>query len=402
MKKITIEDIDVYGKRVLARFDFNAPLIDGVIADRTRIVTALPTIKYLLEKGAKLIICSHFGRPKGKRMDEYSLKPIHKMLCDYIGEMPFFDEAIDSGTIEASHKLKNGEAMFLENLRFYAGEEKGCDDFGQKLASLCDVYINDAFGACHRNHASITKTPKFAKESGAGFVLKKEIEALGDNLFGDVARPFLAIVGGSKVSDKIGVLKNLLKKTDVLIVGGGMAFTFLKALGYSVGKSLVEEDKLDVAMSVIKAAKDRGVRLLLPVDVKAAEEFPDPIDKAIEFDNVLIFEIPDDKLGLDIGVGSEAIFSDVIKKAKTILWNGPMGVFENSAFAKGTMAIAGAVAYATDGGAVSVAGGGDSAAAAVQCGVDKRITHISTGGGASLAFLEGKELPGIAALNDKK
>jgi|GEM_PF-38632 len=400
--KKSVKDLQLKGKRVLLRCDFNVPVKNGEITDYARIQNSLPTIRYLVNQGAKVIICSHFSRPKNGPEEKYSLKIMADSIRGEFGRFKFCDDPISDDTLQKTNNLRNGEILFLENLRFYKEEEANDVEFCKRLAALCDIYVNDAFGVSHREHSSVFGITKFVKDSVAGLLLIKEAQFLGDKLGEELERPFLAIVGGSKVSDKIGVLESLIEKTDSVIIGGGMAFTFLKAMGVSVGRSLVEEDKLDVAMGVINAAKERGVKLLLPVDIRVAREFPSPIDAVVDYENVEVGSIGDDVMGLDIGEKTEKMFSDAIKGAKTILWNGPMGVFENPVFARGTLAVAEAVAEASDGGAISVVGGGDSAAAAVQCGVVNRISHISTGGGASLEFLEGKELPGIACLNDKE
>ena len=417
MNKKTIMDVDVKGKKVLLRCDFNVPIKNGVITDDSRIKASVPTIKYLLANGARVIICSHFGRPKGKSCPDYSFAPLAAYLSGYIGELQFCDDIMGEGAKQKAADLEDGQALFLENLRFYPGEEANDPEFARALASLCDIYVNDAFGVSHRAHASVAGVTKFAPVSVAGFLLKKETDFLGQKLANEVERPYVAIVGGSKVSDKIAVIKNLIKKADSVIIGGGMAFTFLAAMGFEVGRSLVEKDKKHIALNIIKQAQDNGARILLPVDVRVAKSFPDPIDLPMDFSVIRfnagfgfpsadcsLYEIDNftpDEMGLDIGPETEKLFAGVIERAKTILWNGPMGVFENPTFIQGTKAVATAIARAASNGALSVVGGGDSAAAAITCGVADVITHISTGGGASLEFLEGKPLPGVEALNDK-
>jgi len=401
LNKKTIKDIDVKGKRVLLRCDFNVPTKNFVVSNDIRIKNTLQTINYLKDCGAKIIICTHLGRPKNGYDEKYSLKPVYDLLVRLIGPIHFCPPTVGKEAQNLSNFLNNGDVMFLENLRFFEGETKNCPIFAKELANLCDIYINDAFGVSHRNHASVCAITRFVPICGAGFLLQKEIDILGKKLSKEVTRPYVAIVGGSKVSDKIAVVQTLLKRANSVIIGGGMAFTFLAAQGYSVGKSLIEEDKIEIARATIDEANERGVNLLLPVDVRVTKEFPQPIDEIVDYKNVYIQNIKKDMMGLDIGEESERIFADEVLGAKTVLWNGPMGVFENPIFAQGTMAVAKAVARATDRGALSVVGGGDSAAAAVQCLVADKITHISTGGGASLAFIEGKELPGIAGLSDK-
>ncbi|MDI3481195.1 MAG: hypothetical protein PWQ97_850 [Tepidanaerobacteraceae bacterium] len=394
MNKKTLEDFDVNGKKVLVRVDFNVPMDEhGQITDDTRIRAALPTIKYLLEHGAKVILASHLGRPKGKVNMKYTLAPVAKRLSELLGkDVTMAPDCIGEPAEKAVAAMKQGDIVLLENVRFYAEEEKNDREFAKKLASLADIYINDAFGTAHRAHASTAGVAEFLP-AGAGYLMKKEIEIMGKALESP-ERPFVAILGGAKVGDKIGVIQNLLNKVDALLIGGGMAYTFLRSMGYEVGKSLLEEDKIELASGILKQAKERGVNLLLPDDVVIVEE----IKEGVPFRTVPAGEIPKQMMGVDIGEKTREKFAEVIKGAKTVVWNGPMGVFEIREFAEGTLAVARAMA---ESGAVTIIGGGDSAAAVEQLGFADAMTHISTGGGASLEFLEGKELPGVAALNDK-
>lgn len=391
--KKTIEDIDVSGKRVLVRCDFNVPLKDGVITDDKRIAESLPTIKYLLEHNAKVILCSHMGRPKGEFNMKYSLAPVAARLKELLGkEVKMAADVVGESAQALSSEVKEGEAVLIENVRFHAEEEKNDPEFCKKLAALADIYVNDAFGTAHRAHASTTGVAALLP-AVCGFLIQKEIKIMGGAL-ADPKRPFIAILGGAKVSDKIGVITNLLDKVDTLIIGGGMAYTFNKALGYSIGDSILEADKVELAAKIMKDAEAKGVKFLLPVDNKVGDKFePDCNSKIVDSDN-----IPDGWSGMDIGPKTEELFCSAIKGAGTVIWNGPMGVSEFPQFAGGTTAVAKAVA---DSGAISIIGGGDSAAAVEQLGFADKMTHISTGGGASLEFLEGIELPGIAALNDK-
>lgn len=391
--KKSIEDIDVSGKKVLVRCDFNVPLKDGVITSDKRIVAALPTIKYLLEHGAAVILCSHLGRPKGEFKPEFSLAPVAIRLGELLGKPVIMAKDVVGEDAKAkAAALKPGEILMLENVRFEAGETKNNADLAKAFASLAEIYVNDAFGSAHRAHASTAGVADYLP-AVCGFLIQKEITVMGKAL-SDPKRPFVAILGGAKVSDKIGVINNLLEKVDTLIVGGGMAYTFAKAQGYSIGNSLCEDDKLDLAKEMLEKAKAKGVKLLLPVDNRVGDKFDANCDvKLVNSDN-----IPDGWMGLDIGPETEKLFCDAIKGAGTVVWNGPMGVFEFDKFAGGTLAVAKAVA---DSGAVSIIGGGDSAAAVAKLGFGDKMTHISTGGGASLEFLEGLELPGIAALNNK-
>ncbi|MGB9975612.1 phosphoglycerate kinase [Thermovenabulum sp.] len=394
MNKKTVKDFDVKGKRVFVRVDFNVPLDEnGNITDDTRIRAALPTINYLVENQAKVILASHLGRPKGKFNLKYSLSPVARRLSQLLNkEVIFAEDCIGEKVENLVSNMNPGDVLLLENLRFYPQEEENDRDFAKKLADLAEIYINDAFGTAHRAHASTAGIAEFLP-SGAGFLMQKEIEIMGKALE-NPERPFVAVLGGAKVSDKIGVITNLLNKVDSLLIGGGMAFTFLKALGYEIGRSLLEEDKIELAGSIIKDAREKGVKLELPEDVVVAEE----IKEGTNYKTVSVGEIPSNLIGVDIGEKTREKFAQIIKKAKLVVWNGPMGVFEIKSFAKGTLAIAEAMA---ESGAITIVGGGDSAAAVEQLGFADKMTHISTGGGASLEFLEGKELPGVAVLNDK-
>ena len=395
MSKKTIEDVQVNGKKVLVRCDFNVPLDgDGNITDDTRIRAALPTIKYLLEHNAAVILCSHMGRPKGEFNMKYSLKPVAARLSELLGkEVPLAADVIGESAKSMAAALKPGDAMLIENVRFHKEEEKNDPAFAKELASMAEMYVNDAFGTAHRAHASTEGVTHFLTPCVAGFLIGKELSVMGAALE-NPTRPFLAILGGAKVSDKIGVIKNLLDKVDVLLIGGGMSYTFQKALGGHVGKSLLEEDKVELAKELMALAKEKGVKMLLPVDNEAGDSFS---NDALRI-TVHSTEIPDGFEGLDIGPVTQQMFADEIHKAKTIIWNGPVGVSEFPNFAHGTEAVAKAIAE-TD--AVTIIGGGDSAAAVERLGYADKMTHISTGGGASLEFLEGKELPGVAALDDK-
>lgn len=398
MNKKVITDLDVNSKRVIVRVDFNVPMSkteEGKITDNARIVAALPTIKYLIENNAKVILLSHLGRPKGEAKKEFSLAPVAKELSKLLNKDVKFLQSnlvVDDNVKTEVLKLKDGEVALLENTRFRNEETKNIDDFSKELAELGDLYINDAFGTSHRAHCSNVGLCKFLP-SAVGFLVEKEISIMGKAL-SNPERPFVAILGGAKVSDKITVIENLIEKVDSIIIGGGMAFTFLKSLGYSVGKSLLEEDKVDLAKDLIEKAKSKSVKILLPIDVVVSKEFSNDS----EFKTVSMDSIGDDYMGLDIGEKTVKLFSDEIYNAKTVVWNGPMGVFEMSNFAKGTFEIANAIAE-TD--AISIIGGGDSASAAEKSGYKDKITHISTGGGASLEFLEGKILPGIDSIDNK-
>ena len=395
LSKKTIEDIDVKGKRVLVRCDFNVPLKDGVITDDKRIRESLPTIKYLAEHGAKVILCSHLGRPKGEFKPEFSMAPVAKRLSELLGkDVALATDVIGDSAHELASKLSEGDIMLIENVRFHKEEEKNDPEFSKQLASLAEIYVNDAFGTAHRAHSSTAGVADYLP-AVCGYLIQKEISIMGKAL-SDPKRPFVAILGGAKVSDKIAVITNLLDKVDTLIVGGGMAYTFKAAQGEFIGDSICEKDKFDLALDILKSAKEKGVRFLLPVDSRCGDRYaPDcDIKIAVQEDGV-----PKGYMGLDIGPKSEVLFADALKGAGTVVWNGPMGVSEWDRFASGTTAVAKAVA---ESGAISIIGGGDSAAAVEKLGFADKMTHISTGGGASLEFLEGKVLPGIAALNDKE
>ncbi len=435
MNKMTVRDVkDWKGKRALVRCDFNVPMKDGVITDENRIMGALPTIKYLMEQGAKVILCSHMGKPhsifsdevklnkkdkakvekgettaeaiieKAKKDDlkKLTLAPVAKRLNELLGgKVTFATDVVGPDAQAKVAACKEGECVLLENLRFHWEEEKRDLEFCKKLAAFCDIYVNDAFGTAHRSHASTAAIVEYGlvRTAVCGFLIEKELTVMADSLEHPV-RPFVAILGGAKVADKLNVISNLLEKCDTLIIGGGMAYTFLKAKGGSVGTSLVDDEKIDYCLDMIKKAKDMGKELLLPVDTVIAKAFPDPIDAPIETSVVPSMQIPADMMGLDIGPETRKLYADKIKGAKTVIWNGPMGVFENPTLAAGTIAVAQALADAK--GATTIVGGGDSAAACTQLGFADKITHISTGGGASLELFEGKTLPGIACLNDKK
>ena len=396
LNKKSIDDINVKGQRVLVRCDFNVPLKNGVITDENRIVAALPTIKKLINDGGKVILCSHLGKVKNGPNEGESLAPVAKRLSEKLGKEVVFaadDEVVGPNAKAAVAAMKDGDVVLLQNTRFRKEETKNEENFSKELASLCDVYVNDAFGACHRAHCSTEGVTKFVKTNVVGYLMQKEIDILG-NAVNNPERPFVAILGGAKVSSKISVIENLLDKVDTLIIGGGMAYTFAKAQGGTVGKSLLEEDYCQYALDMIEKAKAKGVKLLLPVDNVVGDDFSNDANTQV----VKAGEIPEGWEGLDIGPETAKIFSDAVKDAKTVVWNGPMGCFEMPKFAAGTKAVAEALA-ATD--AVTIIGGGDSAAAVNQLGYGDKMTHISTGGGASLEFLEGKELPGVAAANDK-
>ena len=393
LNKKTIEDIDVAGKKVLVRCDFNVPLKDGVITSDKRIVSSLPTIKYLLDHNAKVILCSHLGRPKGEVNPEFSLAPVAKRLSELLGkEVKMASDVVGENAQALAASLQKGEAMLLENVRFEKGETKNDPELSKKFAALADIFVNDAFGSAHRAHCSTTGVADYLP-AVCGYLIQKEISVMGTAL-ADPKRPFVAILGGAKVSDKIGVITNLIDKVDTLIIGGGMAYTFFKALGHPIGTSICEEDKVELAGEMMQKAKEKGIKFLIPIDNKVGKEYkPDTEFMAVDSD-----DLPDGWMGLDIGPRTETLFADAIKGAGTVVWNGPMGVSEWDNFASGTIAVAKAVA---DSGAISIIGGGDSAAAVQKLGFADKMTHISTGGGASLEFLEGKELPGIACLNDK-
>ena len=395
--KKSVEDIDVKGKRVLCRCDFNVPIKGGVITSDKRIVAALPTIQYLINHGAKVILCSHMGKPKGEYKPELSLKVVADRLSELLGQTVVMAKDVAGEDAQAkAAALQDGQVMLLENTRFEKGETKNDPELSKKLASLAEIFVNDAFGTAHRAHSSTAGVADYLP-AVCGYLIQKEIGIMGKAL-ADPERPFVAILGGAKVSDKLNVINNLLEKVDTLIIGGGMAYTFLAAKGYSVGKSLLDTEKIDYCKEMMAKAEAKGVKLLLPVDTVIAASFPDPIDGPIDVKTVAADAIPDDMEGLDIGEESRKLFAEAAKTAKTVVWNGPMGVFENPTLAAGTIAVAQALA---DSDAVTIVGGGDSAAACEQLGFADKITHISTGGGASLEFLEGLELPGIACLQDK-
>jgi phosphoglycerate kinase len=398
MTKLTIQELDLRGKRVFIRVDFNVPLKDGVVTDDTRIRETLPTLKLAMEKGGRLVLASHLGRPKGGPEAKYSLKPAAKKLEELLGKTVAFAADCVGPDAEAKSKaLRDGDVLVLENVRFHPEEEKNDEGFSKQLAALCDgVFVCDAFGSAHRAHASVVGITKFVKQAAAGLLMEKELAYIGKAI-SNPTRPFVAIIGGAKVSDKIEVVENLMKIADAMLIGGGMAYTFLKAQGLSIGKSLVEEDKLDLARKILSDVKQKNFKFLLPLDNVITPEFKaDAPTRVVE-----VSAIPADQMGLDIGPKTIAAYSAEIAKSKTIVWNGPMGVFEMPAFAKGTLAIAQAVAAATTAGAISIVGGGDSVAAIHQSGLADKISHISTGGGASLEFLGGRKLPGVEALSNK-
>ena len=396
LSKKSVEDLVVKGKKVLVRCDFNVPLQDGVITDENRIVAALPTIEKLIKDGGKVILCSHMGKPKGEPKPELSLAPVAKRLSEKLGKEVVFakdDTVVGENAKKAVAEMKDGDVVLLENTRYRKEETKNEDNFSQELASLAEIFVNDAFGSSHRAHCSTVGVTKYVKESAVGYLMDKEINFLG-NAVNNPERPFVAILGGSKVSDKINVINNLLEKVDTLIIGGGMAYTFAVAQGGKVGNSLLEADKVEYAKEMMKKAEEKGVKFLIPVDTVITKEFKNDT----EYKTVPTKEIPDGWQGLDIGEESRKLFAEAIKNAKTVVWNGPMGVFEFANFAKGTEAVAEALAKID---ATTIIGGGDSAAAVNQLGYGSKMTHISTGGGASLEFLEGKELPGVVAVDDK-
>ena len=400
LNKKTVDDINAKGKRVLVRCDFNVPLKEGVITDESRIVAALPTIKKLIADGGKVILCSHLGKPKGEPKPELSLAPVAKRLSELLGKEVVFaadDNVVGENAKAAVAAMKDGDVVLLQNTRYRAEETKNGEEFSKELGSLADIFVNDAFGTAHRAHCSTVGVVSYVDTAVAGYLIGKELKYLG-NAVENPARPFVTILGGAKVADKLLVIENLLNKADTIIIGGGMSYTFLKAQGYETGKSLVDNEKIDYCKKMLELAKEKGVKMLLPVDSVDAKVFPDPIDAPLEVQVVDVDNMPVDALGLDIGPKSAELFANEVKNAKTVVWNGPMGVSENPALRYGTFAVAKAMAE-TD--AVTVIGGGDSAAAINSLGFGDKMTHISTGGGASLEFLEGKELPGIAALNDK-
>ena len=400
MAKKTVDDIQVTGKRVLVRCDFNVPMKDGKITNDKRIVAALPTIKKLIADGGKVILCSHLGKPKNGPEEKFSLAPVAVRLSELLGQPVVFandDNVVGENAKAAVAAMKDGDVVLLQNTRFRAEETKNIESFSKDLASLADAYVDDAFGSCHRAHCSTAGVTAYTSPNVAGYLIGKELSIMGKALE-NADRPFVAVLGGAKIEDKLNVINNLLEKVDTLIIGGGMAFTFLKAKGYEVGKSLLDESKIDYCKDMMAKAAEKGVKLLLPVDTVCADAFPDPIDGPVD---TVVFDsdkIPADKEGLDIGPKSRELFADAVKSAKTVVWNGPMGVFENPTLAQGTLAVAQAMA---DSDAVTIIGGGDSAAAVEQMGLGAKMTHISTGGGASLEFLEGKTLPGVACLDEK-
>ncbi|MDY4128913.1 phosphoglycerate kinase [Peptostreptococcus porci] len=396
LNKKTVEDIEVKGKKCLVRCDFNVPLKDGKITDENRLVGAMPTIKYLVDKGAKVILCSHLGKPKGEAKPELSLEPVAKRLSEMLGKEVVFaadDNVVGENAKKAVSEMNDGDIVLLQNTRYRKEETKNEENYSKELASLAEIFVNDAFGTAHRAHCSTVGAGEFLEARVCGYLIQKELDFLGSAVE-NPKRPFLAILGGAKVSDKLGVINNLLEKVDTLIIGGGMAYTFIKALGHEIGTSLLEEDKIDYAKEMIAKAETKGVKLLLPIDVVYADRFAEDAQPHITEGR----DIPSDCMGLDIGPKTVELFTEAVKSSKTIVWNGPMGVFEFENFAKGTKAIAQSMAE-TD--AITIIGGGDSAAAVNQMGFGERMSHISTGGGASLEFLEGKELPGIAALDNK-
>ena len=395
--KKSIEDIEVAGKRVLCRCDFNVPTKNGKITSDKRIVAAMPTIEYLVNHGAKVILCSHMGKPKGEWKSELSLKIVADRISELLGkEVVMASDVAGEDSKAKAAALKDGDVMMLENTRFMKGETKNDPELSRALADLADIFVNDAFGTAHRAHSSTAGVADYLP-AVSGFLVNKEVSIMGKAL-ANPERPFVAILGGAKVSDKLNVINNLLEKVDTLIIGGGMAYTFLAAKGYSVGTSLLDAEKIDYCKEMMAKAEAKGVKLLLPIDTVVSASFPDPIDGEVDVQTVPSDAIPADKMGLDIGEKTRELFADAAKSAKTVVWNGPMGVFENPTLAKGTIAVAQALA---DSEAVTIVGGGDSAAACEQLGFADKITHISTGGGASLEFLEGLELPGIACLQDK-
>lgn len=400
LNKKTVDDLHVAGKRVLVRCDFNVPLKNGVITDENRIIAALPTIKKLMNDGGKVILCSHLGKPKGEPKPELSLAPVAKRLSELLGKEVVFaadDCVVGENAKKAVAEMKDGDVVLLQNTRYRKEETKNGEEFSKELGSLCDVFVNDAFGAAHRAHCSTVGVASYVDEAAVGYLMQKELKYLGGAVE-NPQRPFVTILGGAKVADKLNVIENLLNKADTLIIGGGMAYTFLAAKGYTVGASLLDNEKIEYCKNMLAKAEEKGVKILLPIDCVVAKAFPDPIDAEIEVEVVAADAMPDGYMGLDIGPATAELFANEVKSAKTVVWNGPMGVFENPTLAKGTIVVAKALAE-TD--AVTIIGGGDSAAAVNTLGFGDKMSHISTGGGASLEFLEGKELPGIAAMNDK-
>ena len=398
--KKTIDDENYCGKKVLVRCDFNVPMKDGVITNENRINAAMPTIQKLVNDGAKVILCSHLGKPKNGPEAKFSLAPVAKALSAKLGKEVVFaddDNVVGEQAKAAVAAMNNGDVVLLQNTRFRKEETKNVPAFSEELASLADAYVDDAFGSCHRAHCSTAGVTDYIKDTAVGYLMEKEIRYLG-NAVNDPVRPFTAILGGAKVADKLNVISNLLEKVDTLIIGGGMAYTFIKAQGYEIGKSLCDDSKIDYCKEMMEKAKANGVKLLLPVDTVCVKDFPDPIDAAVDTTVYPISQMPADMEGCDIGPETMKLFADAVKASKTVVWNGPMGVFENPTLAAGTLAVAKAMAESD---ATTVIGGGDSAAAVQQMGLGDKMTHISTGGGASLEYLEGKELPGVACLLDK-
>ncbi len=400
MAKKTVDDIQVAGKKVLVRCDFNVPMKDGKITNDKRIVAALPTIKKLIADGGKVILCSHLGKPKNGPEAKFSLAPVAERLSEYLGKPVVFaddDNVVGENAKAAVAAMKDGDVVLLQNTRFRKEETKNIEDFSKELASLADCYVDDAFGSCHRAHCSTEGVTKFLSPCVAGYLIGKELDIMGKALE-NPERPFVAVLGGAKIADKLNVIDNLLEKVDTLIIGGGMAYTFLNAMGYGVGKSLLDESKIEYCKNMMAKADEKGVKLLLPIDIVCIKDFPDPIDAAVETVTVDADKIPADMEGCDIGPKTRELYAAAVKEAKTVIWNGPMGVFENPTLAAGTLAVAQAMA---DSDAVTIIGGGDSAAAVEQMGLGDKMTHISTGGGASLEYLEGKVLPGVACLDEK-
>ena len=400
MAKKTVDDIQVAGKKVLVRCDFNVPMKDGKITNDKRIVAALPTIKKLIADGGKVILCSHLGKPKNGPEAKFSLAPVAERLSEYLGKPVVFaddDNVVGENAKAAVAAMKDGDVVLLQNTRFRKEETKNIEEFSKELASLADCYVDDAFGSCHRAHCSTEGVTKFLSPCVAGYLIGKELDIMGKALE-NPERPFVAVLGGAKIADKLNVIDNLLEKVDTLIIGGGMAYTFLNAMGYGVGKSLLDESKIEYCKNMMAKADEKGIKLLLPIDIVCIKDFPDPIDAAVETVTVAADKIPADMEGCDIGPKTCELYAAAVKEAKTVIWNGPMGVFENPTLAAGTLAVAQAMA---DSDAVTIIGGGDSAAAVEQMGLGDKMTHISTGGGASLEYLEGKVLPGVACLDEK-
>ena len=400
MAKKTVDDIQVAGKKVLVRCDFNVPMKDGKITNDKRIVAALPTIKKLIADGGRVILCSHLGKPKNGPEAKFSLAPVAERLSEYLGKPVVFaddDTVVGENAKAAVAAMKDGDVVLLQNTRFRKEETKNIEEFSKELASLADCYVDDAFGSCHRAHCSTEGVTKFLSPCVAGYLIGKELDIMGKALE-NPERPFVAVLGGAKIADKLNVIDNLLEKVDTLIIGGGMAYTFLNAMGYGVGKSLLDETKIEYCRNMMAKADEKGIKLLLPIDIVCIKDFPDPIDAAVETVTVDADKIPADMEGCDIGPKTCELYAAAVKEAKTVIWNGPMGVFENPTLAAGTLAVAQAMA---DSDAVTIIGGGDSAAAVEQMGLGDKMTHISTGGGASLEYLEGKVLPGVACLDEK-